>query len=67
MGRYRVYLIGVDNRIAGQPEVIELSDDHAAVEHAIQIVNGRSVEVWEATRLVVRLPPAHPSEPGRKS
>jgi hypothetical protein len=56
MSTYRVYFINHDNRISRPPEVIECADDQEATDKALGFVDGHDVEVWEATRLVVRLP-----------
>ena len=53
---YRIYTIGSDGKFAGVPKLIECSDDEEAVAKAMQVVDGHDVEIWEAMRLVARLP-----------
>ncbi len=56
MPTYGVYFIDRENHISRPPEVIECADDQEATDKALGFIDGRDVEVWEANRLVVRLP-----------
>ena len=40
------------------PQEFECPGDEAAVEQAIQLLNGQVIEVWDCSRRVVRLEPA---------
>jgi hypothetical protein len=51
-----VYFIDRENHISRPPEVIECADDQEATDKALGFIDGRDVEVWEANRLLVRLP-----------
>jgi hypothetical protein len=57
MAQYRVLFLDEHGRVAQAPEVIECADDKAAIEKAIQLLEGRLVEVWQEGRLVIRLAP----------
>ena len=56
MSTYRVYFIERDDHISRPPEVFECADDQEATDKALGFADGHDVEVWEADRLVVRLP-----------
>ena len=56
MPTYGVYFIDRENHISRPPEVIECADDQEATDKVLGFIDGRDVEVWEANRLVVRLP-----------
>jgi hypothetical protein len=47
--------------IKAPPELVECDGDDAAIEQARQLLDGKAIEAWRPTRLVVRLSP----EPGR--
>jgi hypothetical protein len=57
MRAYRIFLLGQDGHIKQPPEIIECPDDKAAIEKAKQLLDGRTVEIWESSRLVARLAP----------
>jgi hypothetical protein len=57
MAQYRVLFLDEHGRIEQAPAVIECADDKAAIEQAIQLLDGRLVEVWQEGRLVIRLAP----------
>jgi hypothetical protein len=56
MSHYRVYFVSDDGHISGPPHVIECEDDQEAIGKAAQLTNGRSVELWQGARFIVRLP-----------
>jgi hypothetical protein len=56
MSAYRVYFIDRENHISRAPEVIECVNDDEASDKALGFVDGHDVEVWNLSRLVVRLP-----------
>ena len=47
-----------DDHVREPPQVFECPGDEAAVEQAIQLLNGQVIEVWDCSRRVVRLEPA---------
>lgn len=51
---YRVYEIGEDGHIAGRAE-ISCVDDEEAKARAMQLANGRIVELWQGVRKIVLL------------
>jgi hypothetical protein len=53
---YRVYVLSDDGHISGPPHVIECEDDQEAVGRAAQYTNGRTVELWNGSRLIARFP-----------
>lgn len=58
MSDYRFYTLTPDGHIAGPPGNYWLPDDAAAVKRAQLIINENPIEVWQGTRVVVRLDPA---------
>jgi hypothetical protein len=57
MRTYRIFFLGQDGHIKQPPEIVECPDDQTAVEMAQQLLDGRTVEIWESSRLVARLAP----------
>jgi hypothetical protein len=53
---YRIYSIRPDGHIAGPAVVVECGDDKEAIQKTQQAVNGKDVELWEGSRLIVRFP-----------
>ena len=56
MGTYRLYSLDGVGKVMSA-EWIEAGDDKAAVEAAIQYVDGYAYELWEHSRLVMRIDP----------
>lgn len=57
MPHYRVYVVTNDGHIAGPPHhVIECADDQEAMGKAVQYTNGKSVELWDGARFILRFP-----------
>ena len=54
---YRAYLIGDAGRVETATP-IDATTDQDAIEQAKQLVDGHLVELWDRTRVVVRLEPA---------
>jgi hypothetical protein len=52
---YRFYFLGQGGRISMAPILIDCSDDRAAIQRAKALL--APIEVWEDTRLVVKLSP----------
>jgi hypothetical protein len=57
MHEYRIYTLNDDNRIAGPGVVAECPSDDVAITAAKAMLNGHAVEVWQGTRVVIRLNP----------
>jgi hypothetical protein len=55
MPTYRIYSITAGDRIEGPPKIIERDSDSAAVEQAKQLIDSKTVEVWEGARRVTRM------------
>lgn len=53
--RYRAYLIGQDGRVSDAVEIDAL-DDEAAIAQAKDLTRTYEVELWDRSRVVVRLP-----------
>ena len=49
---YRAYKVGDDGHL-GVPTLFECDDDDAAVATVKSMLNGKPVELWQGTRLVV--------------
>jgi hypothetical protein len=56
MPLYRIYVTTSDGHVAAPPSVIECADDQEAIGKAAQFTNGKSVELWEGARFIVRFP-----------
>ena len=52
---YRLYCLDGANKVASA-EWIDADDDKAAIEAAKILMDGHDCELWERTRLVVRIP-----------
>ena len=57
MANYRFYVLDKDDHVREPPQVFECRTDEVAVEKAVQLLNGRVIEVWDHSRRVVRLEP----------
>jgi hypothetical protein len=55
MTLYQIYKISPDNHITTLPDVVVFSDDESVIEYARKQVNGQGVEVWDGTRVVIRV------------
>jgi hypothetical protein len=53
---YRAYVVGPDGHFFEPPRIFSAESDDAALECALQFVDGYDVEVWTGARLVCRLP-----------
>jgi hypothetical protein len=53
MPNYRAYQLKPDGHIDGVPTIITCDDDQAAIETTKFLVNGKDVELWDGTRLVM--------------
>jgi hypothetical protein len=58
--KYRVYMVGRDGRFLGPPKEVECADDEEIVVKAMRMTSGLDLEIWDHTRLVVRLPGTPP-------
>jgi len=58
MAYYRFYVLDKDDHVREPPQELECPGDEAAVEQAVQLLNGQVIEVWDCSRRVVRLEPA---------
>jgi hypothetical protein len=63
MANYRFYVLDKDDHVREPPQVFECLDDTAAVEKAVQLLNGQVNEVWDHSRRVVRLEPDRRGRP----
>jgi hypothetical protein len=59
---YRVYRVGSEGRFVGIAIEIDGAEDQEAIRKAKQAADGHDIELWEGSRLVVRL-----SEKGSKA
>ena len=51
---YRFYVLRPDNSIESVSN-LTLTDDKAAVAHALSLANGKTLEGWNGKRLVFRI------------
>jgi hypothetical protein len=54
---YRLYALTSECHFGGPPNIVDCRDDQAAVVRAKQSLDGRSIEIWNGSRLVARLSP----------
>jgi len=52
---YRLYFLGVNNRIA-DVRVLDCASDQEALKSASRFMNGRDLELWERGRFISRIP-----------
>jgi hypothetical protein len=55
MLEYRVYPISEDNHVSGAPKIIVCATDQDAISEARRLLDGKDIEVWHGTRMVIRL------------
>lgn len=60
MSTYRIFTIGEDQHFTGMPVLVDCADDNAAVDKAMQLVDGHDLEVWDHKRMIARLPRSPP-------
>lgn len=53
--QYQLYQMDEHNKPIGPPVEFEWPNDAVAICKSVRRVNGRSVELWENARLIVRL------------
>ena len=54
---YRVFMISQSGRVESPPTPIEAQDDEDALPKAQALVDGHVIELWDRSRLVIRLLP----------
>jgi hypothetical protein len=57
MGTYRFYVSGFGGHVVAPPKVVECPDDVAAIQQCRRYLDGKAIEVWQETRLIVKLEP----------
>jgi len=57
MAEYRIFTLTKERRIAGPAEVIDCASDKHAVEEAKILMNDHDMEIWQGSRMVMRLRP----------
>jgi hypothetical protein len=55
---YRIYILSTESRMVEAASVAVFEDDDAVIQHATALAQGREVEVRDADRLVLRIPPS---------
>ena len=55
MPLYRFYYLNLDGHITEPPKVGDFPDDRAAIKAAETLVTDKAVEVWDGSRVVIRL------------
>jgi hypothetical protein len=56
MPLYRIYQLDDGGHISTPPKIVECADDQDAISKTAQVANGKTVELWEAARFIVRFP-----------
>jgi len=56
MPPYRIYYTDRDGHHSVPSDVVECADDQEAIGKAAQAANGKAVEPWNGSRLIVRFP-----------
>jgi hypothetical protein len=54
---YRIFTLTKEQRIAGPAEMIDCGSDKQAIDEAIILMDDHDIEVWQGTRIVIRLRP----------
>jgi hypothetical protein len=57
MPAYRAFLLDQSGHITQPPQVLDCTDDDAAVKEAQKLVNGCNVEVWDRERFIAFIGP----------
>jgi len=61
---YRIYHVGTDGRLTVGESFSAPADDQAVARAGLQLIPGRSAELWEGGRLVGRFSKAREFTPG---
>lgn len=56
MVEYQVYILTDGDHISGRKDIC-CENDEAATKQARQMVDGKAIELWQATRKIARLAP----------
>lgn len=59
MVEYQIYQVEKGGLIMHEPTFVKCASDTAAVTEAQTLLNGKAIEVWQESRLVVHLDPMH--------
>jgi hypothetical protein len=60
MRQYRLYELDEQNRVFKPARWIDADNDGVATEVAAGLLDGRAIEIWEGTRIVICLKPGKP-------
>jgi hypothetical protein len=52
---YRLYTLDPDSHVVKAPVIVECENDQAAVQKATQLLDGKTIEVWQLARRVAIL------------
>jgi hypothetical protein len=53
---YRIHHIGRDGHHSTPADIVECADEQEAIGKSAQAANGKAVELWQGSRLIVRFP-----------
>jgi hypothetical protein len=67
MPNYRAYQLKPDGHIDGVPTIITCDDDQAAIKETKALVDGKDIELWDGTRLVITIRSKARCQDGRGS
>ena len=56
MPHYRIYTTTTEGHILAPPDVIECPEEREAIGKAARATNGKTTELWEGARFIVRFP-----------
>jgi hypothetical protein len=64
---YRAYEIGEDGHVRGRTDLLQCRNDEAAKEHAMRLVDGHAIELWDGPCRLAKFEPhrmsARPDKP----
>jgi hypothetical protein len=54
---YRAYEIGEDGHVRGRTDLLQCRNDQAAKEHAMRLVDGHAIELWDGPCRLAKFEP----------
>jgi hypothetical protein len=55
---YRAYEIGEDGHVRGRTDLLQCRNDQAAKEHAMRLVDGHAIELWDGPCWLAKFEPS---------
>jgi hypothetical protein len=62
---YRAYEIGEDGHVRGRTDLLQCRNDQAAKEHAMRLVDGHAIELWDGPCRLAKFEPPRLADSAR--